>query len=324
MKSALVTPSMKAHLEDQGYLAVNGILEDATIQAVTDDYSAKLDEVAERWRAEGKLTNLYRNLPFGERLVKITGEAKLSWGQHFDISLPQAGVKHDTPVHASKAIFDMITHPRLLDVAEVFVGPEIYSNPIQHTRIKPPELMLAKEELNGLNARVGWHQDQGVATTEQDEVPVLTVWLAITEANEDNGCLCVVPGSHRKGLVSHCPGIGLGGALEIPPKLITDEYIPVPIMRGGALLLNSRMLHSSLTNFSDRIRWSFDLRYQPIGLPTGRSAFPGFVARSVMKPGSELKDWRQWAQLWADTRKRLADEGMPKFNRWDANSPVCA
>ena len=95
-------------------------------------------------------------------------------------------------------------------------------------------------------------------------------------------------------------------------------------MRGGALLLNSRMLHSSLTNFSDRIRWSFDLRYQPIGLPTGRSAFPGFVARSVMKPGSELKDWRQWAQLWADTRKRLADEGMPKFNRWDANSPVCA
>ena len=324
MKSSLVTPSMEAQLEDQGYLAVNGILEDATIQAVTDDYSAKLDELAERWWAEGNLTNLYRDLPFGERLVKITGEAKLSGGQHFDISLPQAGVKHDTPFHASKAIFDMITHPRLLDVAEVFVGPEIYSNPIQHTRIKPPERMLAKEELNGLNARVGWHQDQGVATTEQDEVPVLTVWLAITEANEDNGCLCVVPGSHRKGLVSHCPGIGLGGALEIPPKLITDEYIPVPIMRGGALLLHSRTLHSSLTNSSDRIRWSFDLRYQPIGLPTGRPAFPGFVARSGMNPGSELKDWRQWVQTWADTRNRLADEGMPKFNRWDANAPICA
>ena len=138
MKSSLVTPSMEAQLEDQGYLAVNGILEDATIQAVTDDYSAKLDELAERWWAEGNLTNLYRDLPFGERLVKITGEAKLSWGQHFDISLPQAGVKHDTPFHASKAIFEMITHPLLLDVVEAFVGPEIYSNPIQHTRIKPP------------------------------------------------------------------------------------------------------------------------------------------------------------------------------------------
>lgn len=315
---------MMAQFEEQGYLAVNDILDDVTIQAVTDDYSAKLDEVAGSWHAMGKLKNLYRDLPFGERLVKITGEAKLSWGQHFDISLPQAGVKHDTPFHASKAIFDLITYPRLLHVAEVFIGPEIYSNPIQHTRIKPPERMLAKQELNGLNARVGWHQDQGVATTEQDEVPVLTVWLAITEANEDNGCLCVVPGSHRKGLVSHCPGIGLGGSLEIPSKLITNESVPVPIKRGGALLLNRRTLHSSLINRSDGIRWSFDLRYQPIGLPTGRPAFPGFVARSARNPGSELQDWRQWVQLWFDARKRLADEGMPKFNRWDANAPVCA
>jgi len=325
MKSPLVTPEMKAQFEEEGYLVVNGILDDATIQAVTEDYSAKLDEVARLWQSQGKLSNLYRELPFGERLVKITGEAKLSWSQHFDISLPQAGVKHDTPFHTSKAIFDLLTHPRLLDVAETFVGPEIYSNPIQHTRIKPPERLLGKDALNGLNAKVGWHQDQGVALTEQDEVPVLTVWLAITDANEENGCLCVVPRSHRPlELKSHCPGIGLGGALEVPAKLVTEESIPVPVRRGGALLLHRRTLHSSLANRSDRIRWSFDLRYQPTGLPTGRPAFPGFVARSPKNPGSELKDWRQWAQSWADTRTRIANEGMPKFNRWDASAPVCA
>ena len=74
----------------------------------------------------------------------------------------------------------------------------------------------------------------------------------------------------------------------------------------------------------DKLAQGFGLRYQPIGLPTGRSAFPSFVARSVMNPGSELKDWRQWVQSWADTRKRLADEGMLKLNRWHANAPVCA
>jgi phytanoyl-CoA hydroxylase len=324
MKSSLITPDMKAQFDEEGYLVVNGILDDQVIQAVTDDYSARLDQLAVMWQAEGKLTNAYHDLPFGERLVKITAEAKASWGQYFDISLPQKGVKHDTPFHFSKAIFEMFTYPGLLDVAETFVGPEIYSNPIQHTRIKPPERMLANDALNGLNAKVGWHQDQGVATTEQDEVPVLTVWLAITDANEENGCLCVVPRSHRRDLKPHCPGIGLGGALEIPAKLVTETSIPVPVKRGGALLLHRRTMHSSLRNQSDKIRWSFDLRYQPIGMPTGRPAFPGFVARSVKNPGSELKDWRQWAKLWEDTRKRLADEGMPNFNRWSTSAPVCA
>lgn len=324
MNSPLITPAMKAQFEEQGYLAVNDILDAATLDAIVADYSAKLDELVEIWRREGQLVNAHAGLPFGERLVKIVNESKVSWGFHFDISLPQSQVRADTPIHTSKAVFDLLTHPRLLDVAETFVGPEIYSNPIQHTRIKPPERMVAGDAANGLTARVGWHQDQGVATSEQDEVPVLTVWLAISDATEENGCLCVVPGSHRKELLTHCPGIGIGGTLEIPEKLITQASVPVPLRRGGALLLHRRTLHSSLTNRSPGIRWSFDLRYQPIGLPTGRPAFPGFVARSQKNPGSELKDWRQWSRLWTDARDRLAQREKPSFNRWDTSAPVCA
>jgi hypothetical protein len=65
---------------------------------------------------------------------------------------------------------------------------------------------------------------------------------------------------------------------------------------------------------SDDIRWSFDLRYQPIGQPTGRPAFPGFVARSRRYPESELRDWREWRQLWLDARARLAEGEDPTFN----------
>lgn len=292
MNIPLVTPEMRQQFDTLGYLVVNDVIDEAALDAVTADFAAKLDEMIRTWQAEGVLAEAYAGLPFCERLVKVAANSSVNWGRRFDISLPQSGVAPDTPFHASKAVFNLLTHPRLLDLAETFVGPEIYSNPIQHTRIKPPERLLSGKKLDGLTAKTGWHQDQGVANPEQDNVPVLTVWLAITDADTENGCLCVIPGSHHGELTPHCPGIGLGGGLEIPEKLITKKPVAVPVRRGGALLLHRRTQHASLVNRSDRIRWSFDLRYQPTGLPTGRPAFPGFIARSRRNPGSALQDWR--------------------------------
>ena len=83
-------------------------------------------------------------------------------------------------------------------------------------------------------------------------------------------------------------------------------------------------MHASHSNNSENIRWSFDLRYNPIGQPTGRGAFPGFIARSRQNPASELHDPAAWDQLWADARYKLATEGMGKFNRWTTENPVCA
>ena len=316
---------MKAQFEEQGYLVVENLFDiDDDLKPVINDYAETLDTLANQLLAEGKLQRSYSELPFGKRLIQILVESGVNWAQHFDISLPQGGVQPDTPIHTTEPVFNLLRHPRLLDVAQVFVGPEIYSNPIQHTRIKPPENKVPQEARNGLIVRVGWHQDQGVATVEQDEVPVLTVWLPMTDATEENGCLCVVPGSHKDGLTTHCPGSGPDGGLQIPQKLIQRQAIPVPVKRGGALFMHRRTIHSSLANTSEDIRWSFDLRYQPTGMPTGRPAFPGFVARSTAHPQTELTDWHDWAQLWADARERLAQTTTPKFNRWHADAPACA
>jgi phytanoyl-CoA hydroxylase len=323
--AVLITPEMDAHFQEQGYLVVDGLFDvDTDLAPVVDDYAAKLDALVEQWMAEGVLQHSYRGLPFGRRLIKIMQESGVNWGQPFDISLPQSQVYPDTPIHTSEPVFNLLRHPRLLDAAEHFVGPEVYSNPIQHTRIKPPERLVPKQSRNGTTVRVGWHQDQGVATPEQDEVPVLTVWLPITDATVENGCLAVVPGSHKRELAAHCPGTGPDGGLQIPAKLISGKRVPVPVKRGGALFMYSRTMHASLANRSDEIRWSFDLRYQPTGMPTGRPAFPGFVARSRREPQSELHDWRAWSQLWLDARARLSQDAPPRFNRWSADSPMCA
>ena len=95
--------------------------------------------------------------------------------------------------------------------------------------------------------------------------------------------------------------------------------------RGDVLFLTRYTQHASLPNLSDSVRWSFDLRYNPVGQPTGREVFPGFVARSRANPAAELRDPHAWAQLWYETRARMAapDYVDASYDRWDINHPSC-
>ena len=115
------------------------------------------------------------------------------------------------------------------------------------------------------------------------------------------------------------------GGLQIPDEYYdSDGMLPMPTKRGDVLLLTARTVHDSLPNVSDNIRWSFDLRYNPIGQATGRASFPGFVARSATHPDSELHDPETWTQLWTETRARLADNPEPAYNRWNVDDFSCA
>ncbi len=310
---------------EQGFLVVQDALDPARdLDPVVAEYEVLLDQLAAGWYAAGKLPATFGDLPFAQRFARILKEAPhdLNVMAHFDISLPFEGVREDTPIHLGCETFGLLTNPALLDLVEQVIGGEIYSNPIQHTRIKPPARDLP-EHLQGssLLAKTDWHQDQGVHLPEADGTHMLTVWLPLTDATESNGCLCVIPGSHREGLVTHCPRPGA----RIPDDLLQGQPVPVPVRRGGLLLFHHLTKHSSLTNTSDGIRWSFDLRYQPIGQATGRPAFPGFVARSRSNPASAVTDWQVWANLWRQTRSRLAHvDDAGKFTRWTGSEPICA
>lgn len=311
----------------EGYLVVEDILDvKRDLEPVIEEYMALLETLVERWQADGTIASTYSDLPFAERLARVLSDAGPGSFQPFDISLPFSGVTEETPIHLGPATFAMLTSPRLLDAVEQIIGPEILSNPIQHVRIKPPERLLPESFKNSLVSQTDWHQDQGVALPEVDETEMLTVWLPVTDATEENGCLCVVPGSHHRGLVTHCPGrTEARKALHIPDELRGNHVVAAPVKRGGLLFLNRRTMHASLRNDSNGVRWSFDLRYQPIGQPTGRPWFPSFVARSRQNPDSEVSDPRHWADLWRATRRRLAQKPVEgKFNRWQGDEPICA
>lgn len=320
-----LTAEQRYQFENDGYVVVEGVLDpERDLDPVIAEYGEVLDRLAGELFAAGEIASPYADLPFSERLSRIYAESGKVHAQYFDFSLPPTGVTHETPFWTGPAVFRTLRHPGLLDAIESLIGPEIASNPVQHVRLKPPEHLVPKDPTTG-KVQLGatpWHQDNGVVTADADETQMITVWFPLTEATVENGCLVVVPRSHRQGLLPHCPATA---GLHVPEELFEPAAgVPQPMRRGSALFMHRRTLHSSLSNTSDHVRWSFDLRYNPVGQPSGRAAFPGFVARSRARPETELRDVGLWTELWREARRAMAEHEPPRFNRWSADAALCA
>ena len=310
----------KAQIEtffDQGYLVIEDVLPRATIDAVRAEYAGLMNTLYSGWVVERRVPDGVTD--FWAQLTQSYA-AGCDWFQPMDISLPGGEIAPDCPMHFGPAIFDLVIHPRLLDIVQCLLGPEITSNPIQHVRIKPPAPQLAADEVRAHITSTDWHQDRGVGHKEADQTDMVTAWVAITDATVENGCLQVVPGID-KGLLPHCPQVQTAIA---PKHLDTSAAVPLPVRSGGVVLFHPLVPHASLPNLSDGFRWSFDLRYNVTGQHTGRAHFPSFVARSASAPETELRDWRLWRDAWFAARDRLATQPHIPIHRWDADSPVCA
>ncbi len=312
----------------QGYVVAEGLLDPvADLDPVIAEYHGVLDSLADELCARGEISERYSDLDFNERFMRICEESQQVHNQYFDFMLPKRNVKPDAPLWVGPAVFNMIRNERLLDAVEQFIGPEIYSNPVQHVRMKPPEQRTPLNQETG-RVQVGatpWHQDGGVVNEDADETEMITVWFPLWDAPVESGCLEVIPFSHVAGLQRHCPSPTGGGPSLLESVIVQEAAVAQPMRRGDVLFMTRYTQHSSLPNRSDSMRWSFDLRYNPTGQPTGREVFPGFVARSRKDPASELRDARAWAQLWYDTRARMAAPDFVDFsyNRWNSDHPGC-
>ena len=327
--SGLTSQQLEQFGED-GFLVVEDVLSAEDLRAIEAEYEQILDKAAAQLVADGRLQPL-AGTSFSERYIEAMSQLDDMYAlyQHLDISLPLFDeLDHTHTMNAGPAVFSLLTNERLLDIVESVIGPEIYSNPVQHTRIKPPQRVLPDATDANVAATL-WHQDAAVVEESADETIMLTVWLAITDATVDNGCLIAEWGSHREDSTLHCPGKIYPAEIYIPDSLINQRrVVPLEVGAGGMILLDKMTEHGSLVNKTENIRWSFDLRYQPPGQPTGREVFPGFLARSKANPDGVLTDAAAWAQLWWGARDRVAT-GQTEISfgtRWDqyASHQVCA
>jgi ectoine hydroxylase-related dioxygenase (phytanoyl-CoA dioxygenase family) len=113
--------------------------------------------------------------------------------------------------------------------------------------------------------------------------PVVGAWLAVTAATLENGCLHVVPGSHREPVHDHVPDRRPNanyGYVEIVDHDLSSE-VPVLLAPGDLLLFDSHLMHFSTDNVSTGVRAAMVYHY----------ARAGTVDRTEELRGYTINDW---------------------------------
>lgn len=146
----------------------------------------------------------------------------------------------------------LISDERLLDLAEIFVGPDIALF-ASHYISKPPFTGQA----------VLWHQD--AAFWPLEPMNVVTLWLAIDESTPENGCVRLVPGTHNldikamRGVTDTDNVLGAEIAVDVDESQAVDM-----VLRPGDVEVHHPMIvHGSNANTSPKRRAGLTIRYIP-------------------------------------------------------------
>lgn len=109
-----------------------------------------------------------------------------------------------------------------------------------------------------------WHQDNAYFNIPA-EAPVVGVWIALDPATPENGCMHVIPGSHRRGPVVH---FSRRDWQICDTHVVTAEDVAVPLAPGGLLLFHGLLHHGTPTNGSALRRRALQFHYRPADTPT--------------------------------------------------------
>jgi len=152
-----------------------------------------------------------------------------------------------------KPFWDLATHPRVLEIMRAAIGEDL-------VLIATGFFAKAAGESEKY---VAWHQD----TTYWGLEPpfAATLWIAIDDSDVENGCLRVIPGSHRS-LLPHGKSARTGNILgnnqEIDPGFIDEsKAVDLELKAGQASLHHGLTIHGSNPNRSGRRRCGMTVRF---------------------------------------------------------------
>ncbi len=147
-----------------------------------------------------------------------------------------------------------VSDPRLLDIAELIVGPDIAFMSADYICKAP-----------GTGKSVTWHQD--ATYWPLDPMEVVTFWFAVSESGPHNGGVSVIPGSHTQGALAHVstdgdPGNVLASKLD-PELLEQDKAVELVLSPGDISIHHPYTLHGSEPNTSEIWRKGGSIQYLP-------------------------------------------------------------
>ncbi|WP_337103356.1 phytanoyl-CoA dioxygenase family protein [Paenibacillus sp. YIM B09110] len=189
-----------------------------------------------------------------QRAARAKADANHAWQGDF---LPPDQLKklvlkgfHDVHYHDA-AFTRAATHPNMVSVLNGIIGPNVQ---LHHSK------MLVKPPANG--AAFPMHQDYPYFPHRDHSMLAASVHL--DDADMENGCLCVVPGSHKQGPIPHI-GVHYLNHKEHP----ISSGTPCPAGAGDVLFFNYLTIHGSDVNRSERTRRNVLFQYRDAAdLPT--------------------------------------------------------
>ncbi|CAH1781589.1 unnamed protein product [Owenia fusiformis] len=136
---------------------------------------------------------------------------------------------------------------------EKLLGGELYH---YHTKL------IMKDAFEG--GAHNWHQDYGYWYHNGCIKPDMgSVFIAVDKADQTNGCLKIVPKSHKLGRIDH---IAVGDEVGADPERVSQILPVLPLVHaeleaGDAVFFHSNVLHRSEQNSSPNRRWAFIIAY---------------------------------------------------------------
>ena len=165
---------------------------------------------------------------------------------------------------------ELAYHPKILDAVEDLIGPNIR---ILSSTVFP--------KMPGEGTFVDWHQDGTYFALEPDNIQ-LAVWLALSDAPVESGCMEMSVGSHRLGQLSHAEVssekhmLSLGQTVNVPLTKDRTEFMP---LRAGQISVHhTHTAHRSGPNTASFRRVGVTLTYVPAHV----------AVRAKVKPSAAL------------------------------------
>lgn len=228
-------------------------------------------------------------------------------------------LKHVLAVHfphwVSPLVRDLINHPAIAGVVRQIAGAHLAH---WDGAAKCCQSMLFVKG-PGMQGQA-WHQDERFIPTRDRSL--LGAWLAIDDATVDNGCLWVVPGSHRNGYLWPTTPHGRPDEYDSSDMAYgfdEAEGVPVEVRAGSVVFFNGYLLHRSLCNRTAGYRRALVFHYMNAWslLPwtTKRSVhglkIPTFDNRAVVPVGPDPYAARGYATPPAASFLRPLDDQWP-------------
>ena len=241
-----------------GYLVAEG--------AVDKDTLARLRAQMDAWAEESRK----HTEPYGEPTVD--GRPRFDLEENHSAERP-ALRRINNPVEISDHFYKVMTDAPMVDMVATLIGPDVKYH---HCKIN--------SKLPGSKMVVHYHQDFPYTPHTNDDV--ITALLLLDDVDEGNGCLMVVPGTHKGAIDSLYESGEFTGKVN---PVLEEEYlkrqVPIEGKAGSVCLMHTRLLHGSETNLSrDRRRAIYLCVYSAAdAIPIARNPMPSKLEGSIVR-----------------------------------------